>query len=55
MPTAPAVRTDVDFEIVPAGGTRATYRKKRRLRHVAVFGQLTNKSILAYFRWGCRR
>ena len=37
VPTAPAVRTDADFEIVPAGGTRATYRKKRRLRHVAVF------------------
>ena len=25
------------FEIVPADCTRATYRKKRRLRHVAVF------------------
>ncbi len=25
------------FEIVPADGTRATYRKKRRPRHVAVF------------------
>ena len=49
VPEAPALQAKIDFQIriVPADGTRATNWKKRRLRYVAVFGQLSDKPLLA--------
>jgi hypothetical protein len=48
VPTAPAIQAKVDFqiEIVPADGTRAAKWNKRGLRYVAVFEQLSGKSLL---------
>ena len=48
VPSAPAVRSKVDLqiEIVPADGTSAAKLRKRRLRYVAVFGQLSDKPML---------
>jgi hypothetical protein len=47
VPEAPALQAKIDFQIriVPADGTRATNWKKRRLRYVAVFGQLSVKAL----------
>jgi hypothetical protein len=49
VPEAPALQAKINFQIkiVPADGTRATNWKKRRLRYVAVFGQLSDKPLLA--------
>jgi hypothetical protein len=48
VPSAPAVRSKVDLqiEIVPADGTSAAKLRKRRLRYVAVSGQLSDKPML---------
>src|ERR1700736_5042130 len=47
MPAAPAIQAKIAFQIriVPADGTRAAKWKKRRLRYVAVFEQLSVKAI----------
>jgi hypothetical protein len=48
-PTAPAIESKIDFqiEIVLADGTGAAKWSKRRLRYVAIFEQLSGKSLLA--------
>ena len=48
VPEAPALQAKIDFQIriVPADGTRAAKWSKRRLRYVAVFGQLSDKPLL---------
>jgi hypothetical protein len=42
------------IEIMPADGTGATKQSKRQLRHVAVFEQLSGKSLLTIYMYvGC--
>jgi hypothetical protein len=52
-PAAPMVRTDVDIPM----GTMAANWKKRRLRYVAVFGQLIGQVIACLYaqQWACGR
>src|ERR1700676_3040616 len=47
VPEAPALQAKIMFQIriVPADGTRAAKWRKRRLRYVAVFEQLSLKAI----------
>jgi hypothetical protein len=47
-PTTSAIEGKIDFQIgiVPADGTRTAKESKRRLRYVAVFEQLSGKSLL---------
>ena len=47
VPEAPALQAEIDFQIriVPADGTRAAKWRKRRLRYVPVFEQLSVKAI----------
>ena len=55
VPTAPAIEAKIDFqiEIVPADGTGAAKWSERGLRYVAVFEQLSGKSLLtALYMWG---
>jgi hypothetical protein len=55
-PRAPAIEGKIDFkvEIAPADGTGTAKGSKRRLRYVAVFEQLSDKSLLTLdsYMWG---
>jgi hypothetical protein len=53
VPTAPAMESKDQFEIVSADGTGAAKQSKRQLRHVGALEQLSGKALLTTSPFSC--